>query len=243
MMLFRCSSIGKLMTDAQSVDPKYMTDALAEIARKKKRTDEEQAQIDAAKEKSLSAGAKTYIRELAAQSIFGVDFEVSSKAMEKGILVEDESIELVNRVHGLSLVKNTVRRSNEYITGECDLFDPVTRIGRDIKSSWSLATFPLLPSDCYDKLYEWQMRAYMMLWDAEQWAVDYCIVETPDHLCRYEPMQLHKVNHLPARHRVTTWIVERDRSKEALIIEKVKAAREYFSEVVNQFEQTHKEKS
>ena len=214
MMLFRCSSIGKLMAEPKSKS-----------------------------EGPLSAGAKTYIRELAAQAIFGVDFEVSSKPMEKGILVEDESIELVNRVYGLSLKKNTERRSNEFITGECDLFDPATRIGRDIKSSWSLATFPLLPSDCHDKLYEYQMRSYMMLWDAEQWAVDYCIVDTPEHLCKYEPIAMHQVSHIPERMRVTTWIVERDRAKEALIIEKVKAAREYFSEVVKLFEQTHKEKA
>jgi hypothetical protein len=56
-------------------------------------------------------------------------------------------------------------------------------------------------------------------------------------------MAMHQVSHIPERMRVTTWIVERDRAKEALIIEKVKAAREYFSEVVKLFEQTHKEKA
>ena len=75
------------------------------------------------KEGILSIGAKTYIRELAAQSILGIDFEVSSKAMEKGIICEQDSIDLLNRVRCLSLLKNTERKSDGFITGECDLFD------------------------------------------------------------------------------------------------------------------------
>lgn len=93
-MKFRCSSLGKLMTEPRSKS-----------------------------EGPLSVGAKTYIRELAAQEIFGVEFEISSKQIEKGIEVEGDSIDLLNSVRGLSLVKNVERRSNDFITGECDLFD------------------------------------------------------------------------------------------------------------------------
>ena len=121
--LFRCSSIGKLMTE-----PKTQ------------------------KEGPLSVGAKTFIRELAAQEIFSVDFEVSSKHMEKRIAVEPESIALLNRVRGLDIAKNTERRSNGFITGECDLYDAPRRRGHDLKSSWSIATFPIATVDCEDKL-------------------------------------------------------------------------------------------
>lgn len=125
----------------------------------------------------LSVGAKTYIRELAQQAIFGVDFEFSSKETEKGILVEQDSIDLLNRVRGLSLVKNTERRTNGLITGEADLYDAERKRGHDIKSAWSLKTFRGWREDCEDKVYEWQMRGYMMLWDADSWNVDYCMVE------------------------------------------------------------------
>ena len=128
-MKFRCSSLGKLMTEPRSKS-----------------------------EGVLSVGAKTYIRELAAQEIFGVEFEISSKAIEKGIEVEGDSIDLLNSVRGLSLFKNTERKSNEFITGECDLFDAEAKRGHDIKSSWSIATFPITVADCEDRLYEWQMR-------------------------------------------------------------------------------------
>ena len=209
-MKFRCSSLGKLMTEPRSKS-----------------------------EGVLSVGAKTYIRELAAQEIFGVEFEVSSKAIEKGIEVEGDSIDLLNSVRGLSLFKNTDRKSNDFITGECDLFDAEAKRGHDIKSSWSIATFPITVADCEDRLYEWQMRGYMALWDADEWEVNYCLVDTPDRLIGFEPMPLHVVSPLPEWMRVTTWTVKRDLEKEAAIYEKVKAANEYLNSVINEFDQTH----
>ena len=209
-MKFRCSSLGKLMTEPRSKS-----------------------------EGVLSVGAKTYIRELAAQEIFGVEFEVSSKAIEKGIEVEGDSIDLLNSVRGLSLFKNTDRKSHDFITGECDLFDAEAKRGHDIKSSWSIATFPITVADCEDRLYEWQMRGYMALWDADEWEVNYCLVDAPDRLIGFEPMPLHVVSHLPEWMRVTTWTVKRDLDKEAAIYEKVKAANEYLKLVISEFDQTH----
>jgi hypothetical protein len=187
----------------------------------------------------LSVGAKTYVRQLAAQAIFGVEFEVYGKPMEKGNLVEPESIELLNAVRGLRLAKNTERRTDGLITGECDLFDAAARIGHDIKSPWSIATFPICESECIDSDYEWQCRGYMKLWDASEWHVDYCLVNTPERLIGYEPVTMHFVDHIPAHHRVTSWVVRRDAEKEALIEAKVKAARAYYAEVVAEFDRTH----
>lgn len=209
--LFRPSSIGKLMTE-----PKTQ------------------------KEGPLSVGAKTYIRELAAQEIFGVTFEVTSKPMEKGIQCEQDSIDLLNYVRGLNLTKNTERRTDDFLTGECDLFDANNRRGHDLKTSWSLATFPISEEGCIDKLYEWQMRAYMRLWDADEWEVNYAMVNTPEDLMRYEPLTLHIVDHIPPAHRITTWLIKRDMEKEAAMLEKIKHARVYFAQVIAEFDRTHR---
>ncbi len=207
---FRCSSVGKLMTE-----PK-------------------------AKSEVLSVGAKTHVRELVAQEIFGVDFEVSSKYMEKGILVEPDAIALLNRVRGLTLEKNTERRSNDWLTGECDLFHAERRRGHDVKAAWSVATFPIAAVDCEDKLYEWQMRGYMALWDADEWEVNYCLVNTPEKLIGYEPVTMHFVDHIPEHMRLTTWLLLRDPDKEAAMAEKIKHARAYYAEVVAEFDSTHR---
>ena len=210
-VLFRCSSLGKIMTD-----PRTKSEGV------------------------LSAGARTYIRELAQQEIFGIDFEFSSKETQKGIEVEGESIALLNRVRGLSLTKNTERRDNGLITGECDLFDESARKGYDLKSSWSAKTFPGWVKDCEDKLYEWQMRGYMMLWDADSWEVVYALVDTPERLIGYEPLQMHVVSHIPEHMRLTGWVIERDKSKEDSIAERVAAARDYYAQVIREFDEIHR---
>jgi hypothetical protein len=211
-VLFRCSSIGRLMTE-----PKTKAEG------------------------PLSKGAKSYIREIAAQDILGVEFAVSSKEMEKGIECEADSIALFNRVCGLSLEKNTERRANAWISGECDLFDPHARRGHDIKTSWSAMTFPISVEDCKDAIYEWQMRGYMALWDADEWEVDYCLVDTPERLLRGESLQLHVVGHIPEHHRLTRWTVQRDANKEVAMWEKVRHARDYYREVIAEFDRTHPE--
>lgn len=209
-LLFRCSSIGKLMTE-----PKTQ------------------------KEGPLSVGAKTYIRELVAQDIFSVEFEVSSKQMEKGIACEPESIGLLNRVRGLRLAKNTERKSNAWLTGECDLYDAERRRGHDLKTSWSIATFPITTADCEDKLYFFQMQGYMDLWDADEWSVDYALVDTPERLIGYEPLQLHLVSHIPEHLRLTSWVVKRDQAVIDLMHTKVEHARAYYREVLREFDRTH----
>lgn len=209
----RCSSIGKIMTEPKSKS-----------------------------EGPLSVGAKSHIRELAAQDIFGVDFEVSDKKLEKGKAVEPDSLALLNRVRGLQLVKNTERRSNDWITGEADCFDPVRRRGHDLKSAWSLATFPICPEDVAGPqrtLYEWQMLGYCMLWDADEWSIDYALVDTPPHLIGFDPIELHVVSHIPEHMRLTSWTVRRDPEKEKAIAEKVAQARVYYAEVIREFERAH----
>lgn len=209
-VLIRCSSLGKIMTE-----PKTKAEGV------------------------LSVGAKTYIRELAQQEILGIDFEFSGKEIEKGLEVEDASIALLNRVRRLSLKKNAERKSNGLITGECDLYDAGRKRGHDLKSSWSAKTFPGWVKDCEDRLYEWQMRGYMLLWDADEWEVNYALVDTPDRLIGYEPLQMHIVNHIPEYMRLTTWLIERDFTKERAIKEKVEAAQIYYREVIAEFDQQH----
>ena len=109
----------------------------------------------------LSAGAKTFVRKEVSRAVRGVRADIGSPAMEKGITCEQDSIELYNTVHFTNWQKNTDRIKNDWITGECDIFTGDTVI--DIKSSWSLTTFPLLASMGENSGYEWQLRAYMML--------------------------------------------------------------------------------
>lgn len=206
----RCSALGQIMTEP--------TAAAAKVG------------------EVLSVGAKTYIRKLAREDIFGVQDFVSTRAMEKGTRCEGEGILLYNAVFGTAHVKNTERRTDEYLTGECDIAaDPVI----DIKLPWSVSTFPICELDAKDAGYEWQGRGYMRLWGVDRYRVAYCMVDTPEDLMGYERPDLHRVSHIDDRLRVTVWDFERDAEKEALIVAKVKAAREYYAQIIAEFDRTH----
>lgn len=186
---------------------------------------------------TLSVGAKTVVEKLAKEHVYGFESQVTAKYMEKGTAVEDLSIQLYNAVHFTDYAKNTERRENDWLTGECDIFTGKKII--DIKSAWSLETFPATSAAGKNKTYEWQVRAYMWLWDVDVAEVAYCMVTTPDELIRYENPDIHYVDHIDPALRVTSVHYKRDRALEDQIKHKVDAANEYFLLLVDQIRAEH----
>lgn len=187
-------------------------------------------------DETLSVGAKTAITKQAKEFVYGYDERFSSKYTEKGILVEDRSIELLNSVLFTDFKKNTERKTNEWLTGEADVVcDRII----DIKSSWSLATFPCLAAEGENKGYEWQLRAYMMLWELDSAQIAYCLVNTPDHLVGFEDKALHQVEHIAPELRVTLLNYKRDKALEDKIKFKVDEARKFYDQVVKQISDEH----
>lgn len=90
---FRCSSLGKLMTNPRS------------------------------KKEVLSATTKRYLQEIHKEVLFGKTTEIQSKYLEKGKQVEDTSIEMVNRLTGKSYEKNMEFFEDDYICGTPDIID------------------------------------------------------------------------------------------------------------------------
>ena len=185
----------------------------------------------------LSVGAKTYVGKLAKEFIYGYDERISNKYMDKGIRCEDDSINLYNAVKLSSYIKNTERRVNDWITGEADIV--ATHKIIDIKTSWSLATFPALAEQGEDKGYEWQLRAYMMLWDKPFAEIAYCLISTPEDLIGWDAPSLHQVDHIERELRLTVVPYERDLVLEEKIKTKVEAARVYFEQVIREVSNQH----
>ena len=243
---FRCSSLHTLMTEPKAIDPALLnTPELAVIAAKKVKTDEDKAILAPLFDGTLSAGAKSYIEDQAQEFVYGYTNEVSSKYTEKGTIVENESIALYNERFGTFYAKNRERRTNDFITGECDIYTGDKII--DIKSSWSLATFPALSANAHKVEYEWQMRGYMWLWDCDEAEVAYCLVDTPGELIGREHPYLHTFSYaLDDEHeppklplRITTIGYRRDRLLEEKIKRKVRAARLYLDTIVARIRAEH----
>jgi len=185
------------------------------------------------KGENLSQGAKTYIRQVAKQDYFGYRVELDNKYINKGKDQEQDSIDLLNSVRFTNYKKNEIRIADGYLTGECDILSDDRVI--DVKTSWNLETWPATPGEAHDNDYEWQGRAYLMLYDREIFELVFCIVTTKDEfLNQWEQIDLHRVDHIAPEKRITSVIYERDLEKEELIREKLIFANEYYSQYVNQ---------
>lgn len=181
----------------------------------------------------LSETAKTYIRSLAKEDFYGYTTEIDNKYLTKGINQELESIELLNAVRFEDYQKNSERITTDLLTGECDIITDDTII--DIKTSWSLETFPATSDEAHDKDYEWQLRGYMMLYNRPKAELVFCMVSTdPELLNAWDNKTIHEVDHIEPRFRVTVVQYERDEQIEAQMLEKLKAAQEYYVWYVNQ---------
>ena len=185
------------------------------------------------KSEPLSKTAQSYIKQLVKEDLFGYKSFITTKEMEKGVDEENTSIALFNQVKGTNYEKNIIRLENDWITGECDLkgFDEIV----DIKSSWSLETFPASPSDINSNDYEWQLRGYMWLYDKPKATLAYCMVDTPDYLLKdWDYQKIHKVSNIDASLRVTTVSFERDIELEEQIKEKVELCKEFYFHYKNE---------
>jgi hypothetical protein len=201
--LFRCSSLGKLMTNPRT------------------------------KGEILSETAKTYIRQIAKEDFYGYNSELNNKYLSKGINQEQKSIELLNAVRFEEYTKNTKRITTDLLTGECDIITEDTII--DIKTSWSLDTFPATASEAHDKDYEWQVRGYMMLYNRPKAEIVFCMVSTDSELLTpWDNQSIHQVDHIAPQFRVTAVKYERNEEVEAGMIEKLKAAQDYYVNYVNE---------
>jgi hypothetical protein len=153
--LFRCSSLGKLMTDPR------------------------------AKSETLAETTKTYLNEIFLQEVYKRKKDISNKYMEKGLLCEEDSLNLYSEMNNIFTIKNKEKFSNDYIIGTPDILG--TNNVDDIKTSWNLFTF-------FDaevtKDYDWQLEGYSILTGKEIKRLVYVLVNSPANLITDEKRRL-----------------------------------------------------
>lgn len=182
----------------------------------------------------LSQTAKSYIIQQAKEDFFEYKTELNNKYVLKGIHQEQDSIDLLNAVRFENYKKNDKRVENEWLTGCCDIITDTSII--DVKSSWSLDTFPATSYELKDlNDYEWQGRAYLWLYDMPTFELCYVMVSTTDDiLSDFDSYAIHKVDHIDPAKRITSITFERDKELEIQMAEKLIAATEFYNEVLTQ---------
>lgn len=129
----------------------------------------------------LSETCKKRLIEIYIKAWTGRDNQLVNKYIQKGLAVEEKSISLLSDVYDKYYTKNTERRNNDFIEGECDIEDVVDEdLITDAKSSWDLWTFKKKTIEPLDDAYYAQGQGYMWLWNAKKYRLAYLLINTPD---------------------------------------------------------------
>lgn len=132
----------------------------------------------------LSETAKTFVRNIWLQNEFGYKENIQTDDMLKGLLCEQDSMQLVQDVLGGEFrSRYNVRLHKDLFCGTPDIVLAKEDAVEDIKTSANLRTF--MDAELTDK-YHCQGQVYMHLTGKKHFRLIYCLVKTPDELITKE---------------------------------------------------------
>lgn len=175
----------------------------------------------------ISAGGKTYLKEWIASQIYGVEKQIKSKYIDKGVMMEDQAINFAVKMLDIEFaLKNESRFEDDYFTGEPDMILNDRII--DIKNSWDCFTFPLFETEIPNSDYFYQLQVYMHLTGKRNATLVYVLLDDP--ATNWEAGIIYDVED---KYRIKTFDVEYDPMVIESLINKVIEARQYISTLVN----------
>ena len=247
MLRVRASNCSALFTGTDGLTAKQ-TDLLDGLLAKERLTDNQSKKLDELMEKqnapiTLGEGAKTLIENSIDEQIYEYNDSISTREMTKGTNVEDDSIEVYNRIFFTDYRKcdefdDHHSLSHGVCTGHPDIVDTSIMKVIDIKSSWSKKTFPKRPPK--NSTYEWQVKMYLYmltkktgkLWSDGE--IAYILTTTPEELMPdYENDSLHYMDSLDDHLRATVVKVTLTEEDIAHMDARLNAAVVYADEYVN----------
>ncbi|MDH1069525.1 hypothetical protein N5B96_08515 [Acinetobacter johnsonii] len=208
MKLFRCSSLHNLIGDGRS------------------------------KAAVISDTAKSAIRDIVKEDLYGFRSFTGNQYTQKGNLLEDLAIEMSGKMRLRNYQKHVGRVENELITGECDVLDLKNKLIIDTKCTWDIGTHPFFADEAMEKVkkagYDVQMQAYMWLYDCDVANIDFWLFPCPPELLNgWDDIDqlVHLVEKIDIRERKTTVVIERDEAIIQKIKDKVPHCQEYYAKL------------
>ena len=208
MKLFRCSSLHKLIGDGRS------------------------------KAAVISDTAKSAIRDIVKEDLYGFRSFTGNQYTQKGNLLEDLAIEMSGKMRYRNYQKHVGRVENELITGECDVLDLERKLIIDTKVTWDIGTHPFFIDEAMEKVkkagYDVQMQAYMWLYDCEVANIDFWLFPCPIELTKDwddREQLIDLVEKIDIRERLTTVVIERDEAVIQKIKDKIPHCQNYYEQL------------
>ena len=180
----RSSAAGKIMTGGKEITEKQLqilSDLQAKPTRTARQEEQMQELIYKRDNPELGETAKGYCKDWIKTQLYNSKTEIKSKYLDKGNILEDESIDFIADQLGYGfLIKNELHFHDSYMMGTPDIIMKDLII--DVKNSWDCFTFPLFDTEVPNMDYYWQLQAYMNLTETTQSKLIYCLLDTPEHL-------------------------------------------------------------
>lgn len=128
------------------------------------------------REDSLPTGAKSYLDEVFDEIYWKRKRLLNSKYLDKGLMNEQDVLELHSKIDGVKYWKNEKFFSNEYVQGTPDnILDEVVR---DAKANYDLESFRKAHLTTG---YLWQLKGYLWLTNLKFAELMYGLVNNPKH--------------------------------------------------------------
>lgn len=208
MKLFRCSSLHKLIGDSR------------------------------VKTAVISDTAKTAIRDVVKEDLYGFRSFTGNQYTRKGNMLEDLAIEMSGKVRLRNYKKHEGRLNNDLITGECDVLDLGRKTIIDTKCTWDIGTHPFFADEAMEKVkkagYDVQMQAYMWLYDCEVAHIDFWLFPCPVELTKDwddREQLIDLVEKIDIRERLTTVTIQRDEAVIQKIKDKIPHCQAYYEQL------------
>ncbi len=199
-------------------------------------------------------GIETFLTEEYNRIARGFYETFENKYFDKGKWKEEDTLSVMQKtiLRGHLPIKNKVRETNDFVSGECDVHISKLNLIVDAKNAFNWKTF----GDAeLTEAYEWQGRSYMWLWDADKFILFYVLLNLPEHQMEdlekklfysnksyvtfENPDYIKKVAKLrdrynfekfPIEDRFKAFQIERDKSKEDQIAEMVSKCRIWLND-------------
>lgn len=185
---------------------------------------------------NLSVGTVTYLQNWYKEQLYERRQEFKSKYCDKGIEVEQVSIDFISEQLGLGMIfKNEQYFENEFVTGTPDVvIDQII----EVKNAWDCFTFPLFDTEPKNKYY-YQVQCYLDLTGLQKATLCHTLMNTPDEIVSRELqfateeqydeiMAKHNYDNIPAKYRIKTFEIELNQELIDAIHVRVAECREYL---------------
>lgn len=207
-----------------------------------------------AKGEVIGETTKAHLAECFVSHKYGRKKDITNKYIEKGLLAEEDSMDLYTLVKDKLFVKNTDVIENNFFVGTPDIITETEVI--DLKTSWDIFTFHSVMVKPVNKMYYWQLQSYMDLTGKKEAKLVYCLVNTPFKLVEDEKRKLiytmgiidpdtdeayllavknielnSNFDDIPMENKYIEFSFERDDNAIELAHERVKICREFLNEL------------